>query len=283
VSAPEVPPIEAAGSSRPRCVLVCNAGSRLNLEGVARWLSSFTDLAGIVVIEESAVQTRGRVRRELKRIGAWRMLDVLAFRLFYAATLARSDAQWLQKRLDAIARRYPPLPPSLEVLRTPSPNTPEVAAFVKRLAPDFMLARCKNLLKEEIFSIPRHGTFVLHPGVCPEYRNAHGAFWALALDDIGNVGLTLLKIDRGVDTGPVYGYYSYDFDEINESHIVIMTRVVFDNFDVLRDRMLEILAGTARPIDTTGRRSAVWGQPWLTAYLRWKRQARNRRHASSLA
>jgi hypothetical protein len=279
VSLPEA----ALRAGRPRSVLVCNASSRLNFEGVARWLSSFTDLAGIVVIEEASAQTRGRIRRELKRIGPWRMLDVLAFRVFYAATLARSDARWLRARLDDIARRYPPPPATVEILRTPSPNTPEVAAFLKRLAPDFMLARCKNLLKEEIFTIPCHGTFVLHPGVCPEYRNAHGAFWALAMDDIGNVGLTLLKIDRGVDTGPVYGYYSYDFDEINESHIVIMTRVVFDNFDVLRDRILEILAGTARPIDTTGRGSAVWGQPWLTAYLRWKRQARNRRHASSLA
>src|SRR5436309_328007 len=29
-------------------------------------------------------------------------------------------------------------------------------------------------------SLPARGTFVLHTGICPEYRNAHGCFWALA-------------------------------------------------------------------------------------------------------
>jgi methionyl-tRNA formyltransferase len=125
--------------------------------------------------------------------------------------------------------------------------------------------------------VPTHGTFVLHPGVCPEYRNAHGAFWALARRDLKNVGLTLLKVDAGVDTGPVYGYYTYDFDETRESHIVVMTRLALDNLDRLRDRLLEIWRGTAERLDTAGRPSATWGQPWLTSYLKWKWDARQRR------
>ena len=36
------------------------------------------------------------------------------------------------------------------------------------------------------------------------------------------------------------------------------------------------LRGAAGRIDTTGRKSAEWGQPWLTKYLYWKRQARER-------
>ena len=71
-----------------------------------------------------------------------------------------------------------------------------------------MVARCKRILKERIFAVPRPGTYVLHPGICPEYRNAHGAFWALARRDLDKVGLTLLRIDKGVDTGPVYGYFT---------------------------------------------------------------------------
>jgi len=124
---------------------------------------------------------------------------------------------------------------------------------------------------------------VLHPGICPEYRNAHGAFWALANIDLGRVGLTLLKIDKGVDTGPVYGYYTYDVDEVRESHIVIMTRVVFENLERIQRKLLEIHAGNAEALDTSGRASAVWGQPWLTSYLRWKWNARRRQHARALA
>src|SRR5436189_25563 len=38
--------------------------------------------------------------------------------------------------------------------------------------------------------------------------------------------------------------------------------------DAIRDRLPDIAAGRARAIDTSGRRSATWGQPWLTAHLK---------------
>jgi methionyl-tRNA formyltransferase len=114
----------------------------------------------------------------------------------------------------------------------------------------------------------------MHPGICPEYRNAHGCFWALANRDLEKVGMTLLKIDKGVDTGPSFGYYTYPFDEVRESHVVIQHRVVLDNLDALRSKFQEIFDGTAIPLSTEGRPSAAWGQPWLTKYLEWKSSAK---------
>jgi methionyl-tRNA formyltransferase len=216
-----------------------------------------------------------RVKRELRRVGAIRFLDVLAFRLYYRFFRARRDSEWLRRRIEALSLRYPSVPPTTEILVTSDPNSAEVEQFLHRLAPDLTLARCKRLLRERIFSAPSLGTFVLHPGICPEYRNAHGAFWAIVNDDRDRVGLTLLKIDRGVDTGPVYGYYSYAFDARAESHIMIMNRMVLENLDAIRDRFLEIREARAVPIDTLGRRSAVWGQPWLSRHVRWMWHSRN--------
>jgi len=133
-----------------------------------------------------------------------------------------------------------------------------------------VIARCKTLLKEQVFAIPRLGTYVMHPGICPEYRNAHGCFWARANADADNVGMTLLKIDKGVDTGPVFGYFRVR-PEPGESHVVTQHRVVFDHLDAIRDRLLAIAVGAAEPIATDGRPSAAWGQPWLSAYLRMRR------------
>jgi methionyl-tRNA formyltransferase len=133
-----------------------------------------------------------------------------------------------------------------------------------------MIARCKVILKEHIFTIPRQGTFVMHPGICPEYRNAHGCFWALANRDLARVGMTLLRIDQGVDTGPIFGHYYCSYDERHESHIVIQDRMVFDNLDILRQQLEAILEGRAVPVDVSGRTSAAWGQPWLTRYVAWK-------------
>jgi formyl transferase-like protein len=257
----------------PRTVLICHADDLLNREGLARWLAATTSLAGVIVLEEPPRRLRQRVKREIKRVGLLRFLDVLAFRAYYKLFLAKRDRAWEEKTLNELCERFAPLSEFTRILHAASPNAPEVEAFLREADCDLVIARCKTLLKPSIFSIPTAGTFVMHPGICPQYRNAHGCFWALAQNDRANVGMTLLKIDKGVDTGPVYGFYRCRFDETTDSHHVIQHKVVFDNLDALRDKLLDIHAGRATPVDTRGIPSGEWGQPWLTAHLRSRRRA----------
>ena len=269
--------LDTATTLRLRTVLICHEEDPLNRDALSRWMASFTDLAGIVVIREPRARLWKRIRREIKRIGIWRFADVLAFRIYSRIMIHPKDERWTDQTLRELRQRYPEIPPSTRILVTPSPNSPETQSFLESIQPAIILARCKHLLNQRIFERAKIGTLVMHPGICPEYRNAHGCFWALANRDTGNVGMTLLKIDAGVDTGPVYGYYKCDYDEVAESHNIIQARVVFDNLDALREKFGELMAGTAVPIDTTGRKSNAWGQPWLSAYLRWKRSARAER------
>lgn len=259
-----------------KTLLICHDHAPLDQVVLARWLSSFSELTGVVVIDEPARRMWHRIRREIKRIGVVRFVDIVAFRIYYRLFLRSRDKQWESRQVQANCAKYSEIPASTPVLRTPSPNAPEVEDFIRRAGPDIVLARCKTLLKESIFSIPRTGTFVMHPGICPEYRNAHGCFWAMANGDLDRVGMTLLRIDKGVDTGPPFGYYSYPFDELRESHVVVQSRVVLENLDALRYKFLEIFRGNAVVIDTSGRKSGAWGQPWLTKYLQWKSHAKRR-------
>ena len=254
----------------PRTVLICHADDLLNREGLARWLTATTTLAAIVVLEEPPGRMKRRIRREIQRVGWLRFVDVLAFRLYYKFFLARRDREWEERTLMQICARYPAVGSSTKVLYAPSPNTAEVEDLLRQSAPDIVIARCKSLLKESVFSIATRGTFVMHPGICPQYRNAHGCFWALAQNDRKNVGMTLLKIDRGVDTGPVHGYFRCAFDEHMESHHVIQHKVVFDNLAAIQSKLLEIHRGQAQPVETQGLPSDEWGQPWLSAYWRYR-------------
>src|ERR1700674_3121345 len=232
-----------------KTLLICHDGAELDQVVLARWLNSFSNLVGIVIIQEPPGRTLRRVRREVRRIGALRFLDVLAFRIYYRIFLAGKDRRWERQELREKILLYGNNASDTAILTTPSPNSQETEIFVRKMNPDLVVARCKVLLKESVFSIPAKGTFVMHPGICPEYRNAHGCFWALANRDLNKVGMTLLRIDKGVDTGPAFGYYSYPFDEVHESHIVISHRVVIENLDALRSKLLEIFNGTAIPLN----------------------------------
>jgi hypothetical protein len=254
-----------------RTLLICHDDAELDREGLSRWLGSFSTFAGTVAIHEAGARRRRRVAREIARVGVWRFLDVLAFRVYYALGHARGDRQWERRELDRLRARFP-RPTAAPELIVSSPNSAEAQRFIADQKPDLIIARCKTLLKEQVFSIPALGTFVMHPGICPEYRNAHGCFWALARGDVRNVGMTLLQIDRGVDTGPVFGYFRVDGDLSRETHVVTQHRVVLDHLDAIRRTLLEIEAGRASAFPTSGRPSATWGQPWLTAYLRARRR-----------
>jgi hypothetical protein len=264
-----------------KTLLICHDDSALHREGLTRWLASFSQLSGILILHEGRRTIWRRAKRELRRVGSLGFADVLAFRLFYKTRLAGTDRAWEQRALETMSQTYPPVGHDTPILRANDPNSAEAEDFIRSCAPDIVLALCKTIIKPRIFSIPPHGTFVLHPGICPEYRNAHGCFWALANDDVAKVGTSLLRIDAGVDTGPVYGYYTYPYDELRESHVVIQHRTVVENLDSLREKLTAIHRGVATPIDTVGRASATWGQPRLTSYIKWKHNAKRRRPRES--
>jgi len=260
---------------RPTVVLICHEEDRLDREGLASWLASTMTLAGLLIIRDEPGRRWQAVRRELRRVGPLGLLDVFAFRVYARLRSHARDLTWKQAQLARLRTDYPTDLDTVPQITVSSPNSPEAKAFLERLRPDIAIARCKMILRRDIFEIPTAGTFVLHPGICPEYRNAHGCFWALANRDLNRVGATLLRVDAGIDTGPVYLHTTCDFDELVDSHAVIQYRAVLDNLEAI-GRTLTALAtgGPVSPVNTAGRRSAVWGQPRLTAYLRWKRAAR---------
>jgi methionyl-tRNA formyltransferase len=240
-------------------------------------------LAGLLIIRDEPQQLWRAARREFRRVGALKFLDVAAFRIYSRLMHSARENAWKRSQLAHLRAAFPAALDHVPRLVVSNPNSADARAFVRGIAPDLAVARCKVLLTREIFEVPRVGTYVLHPGICPEYRNAHGCFWALANRDLGRVGMTLLRVDEGIDTGPVYLQAACEFDEVRESHIVIQYRAVYDNLDAI-GRTLRAL-GRGEPIQrisTEGRRSAVWGQPGLTDYIRWKRAAREARRRAAV-
>jgi hypothetical protein len=263
--------------------LICHEQDRLDTEGLASWLASSLRLAGLIIIRDPRSRQWRAARREIRRVGWLRFLDVVAFRLYARLRLASGEREWKEAEIARLRQRYPADLTAVPRLIVSTPNSDEARAFLADVRPDLMIARCKIILKQAIFEIPRVGTFVLHPGICPEYRNAHGCFWALARRDLARVGMTLLRVDPGIDTGPIFLHGTCDFDEVDESHAVIQYRAVTQNLDPIAGVLTALARGEhVPPISIEGRESAVWGQPQLTAYLHWKSEARRKRHATRI-
>lgn len=257
-----------------KTVLMCHKGSRFEREVIEPWLASISDLVGVVVIRNKRERKIARIRREFRRSGLLGLADVVAFRLYYRTRLADQEGEKIDDLIESAGNEYSPISDDVPRITVDDPNDEPTKAFLREHEPDAAIARIKLLLDADVFSIPTAGTYVIHPGICPEYRNAHGCFWALANGEPEKVGYTFLCIDEGVDTGPIYAQGGTEFDPVEDGHLYIQYKVVADNLNDIASALDGVVSGDREPLDVSGRESDVWGQPQLTDHLQWKRRAK---------
>ncbi len=93
----------------------------------------------------------------------------------------------------------------IPVLRPRRPSEPEFLQTLRELAPDCCpVVAYGALVPPAALEIPRHGWVNLHFSLLPAWRGAAPVQRALmAGDDV--TGATTFQLERGMDTGPVYG------------------------------------------------------------------------------
>jgi methionyl-tRNA formyltransferase len=75
--------------------------------------------------------------------------------------------------------------------------------WVKKSNPDIIVVySMSQLLKKNIFTIPKYGSINLHPSYLPEYRGPNPGFWTYYNVDL-NPGVTVHYIDTCEDTGDI--------------------------------------------------------------------------------
>ena len=84
-----------------------------------------------------------------------------------------------------------------------SVNSKIFQAFAIKQKPDlFILGGFPQILKKNIFQIPKYGTINLHAGKLPNYKGGSPLNWAI-INGEKNFETTIIKIDEGIDTGQV--------------------------------------------------------------------------------
>jgi methionyl-tRNA formyltransferase len=76
-------------------------------------------------------------------------------------------------------------------------------AELRALQPDLIVVVAYGqILPPAILNVPRHGCLNVHTSLLPKYRGAAPIQWAIANGDT-ETGITLMKMDAGLDTGPI--------------------------------------------------------------------------------
>lgn len=100
--------------------------------------------------------------------------------------------------VEALAKAH-----AIPVITPDDPNTPEIVAKLKRLAPDFLFSfYYRHMLGPEVLAIPRSGAFNLHGSLLPKYRGRVPVNWAIIKGE-KETGVTLHEMVEKPDAGRI--------------------------------------------------------------------------------
>ena len=106
-----------------------------------------------------------------------------------------------------VARRAREL--GLPLLQPQRLRAPDSVAAIAELHPDLgVLADYGQIVPRAILEIPAHGILNVHPSVLPRHRGATPIPATIASGD-GMAGVTLIRMDEGLDTGPILAQESW--------------------------------------------------------------------------
>lgn len=88
------------------------------------------------------------------------------------------------------------------VKRIASHNTAECIALLEEFDPDVVVVYGTLIIGRKVIESSRR-IVNLHTGLSPTYRGSDTIFWPLHNADPGNVGVTVHRLDPGVDSGPI--------------------------------------------------------------------------------
>jgi folate-dependent phosphoribosylglycinamide formyltransferase PurN len=218
------------------------------------------------VIRETKIERSSFIRKRLRKLG-WRILLGQILFVKCVVPLLRRGAR---KRRSEILQQHgmnEDLLPIGQVTDVRSVNDIEVSALLKRLAPKVVVVNGTRILNEELLQSTDAFFLNIHVGITPLYRGVHGGYWALVSGDQEHCGVTIHKIDKGIDTGAII-----------EQTIIVPTKA--DNFSTypllqiaaaipfLKQVIRDAIDGNLKTRPAPDGKSRLWTHPTISQYLK---------------
>ena len=152
------------------------------------------------------------------------------------------------------------------LVEVPHINHPDVVALADRLQPDVIAVFGTSLIRGPLLDRGRLGIFNLHGGLSPQYRGADCTFWALYNGEPDQVGCTLHRIDRGIDTGNLIAHVRPEVGD-GDDELVLFWRAVRDGADVYAELLERLDRG-----DAVGQPQQQKGRLYLVKHRGWREE-----------
>lgn len=154
------------------------------------------------VILEQSVNRKEFFKKRIKRLGLIQVVGQILFRILCVPFL-KIEAKKRIEMIEQIEGKGDKEIPEKVKKRVASVNDLETIAFLKKRQPDVIIVSGTRIISEQVLQCTQAKFINIHSGITPQYRGAHGGYWALFNKDSIHCGVTLHYLDKGIDTGNV--------------------------------------------------------------------------------
>jgi folate-dependent phosphoribosylglycinamide formyltransferase PurN len=216
------------------------------------------------IILEQPVARKQFLKKRIKKLGAWTVLGQILFQFSVVPFLNFFSSTRKREILDSYNLDDSPLPKN-KIVHINSVNSPECNSLIKKINPELILVNGTRIISKEVLESAKVKFLNIHAGITPKYRNVHGGYWAIVNNDLGNCGVTVHLVDKGIDTGNIIyqqvipvsekdNFVTYPLLQIAEGIIILKKALadIFENKLSLKSNNLE---------------SRLWYHPTIWQYM----------------
>lgn len=128
-----------------------------------------------------------------------------------------------------------------------SANEEEIAKALDKSLPDIVITIAfGQLIKEHVLKIPKHGWINIHFSILPKWRGAAPVQHSI-LNGEKSTGISIFKLDKGMDTGPIYLSRKYPLND-NETTYEVLNRLSIEGSKMTLT-VLEMIQNRKQPQD----------------------------------
>ena len=129
-----------------------------------------------------------------------------------------------------------------EKIQTYKPSThDEIRLIIEKDKPDLVITIAYGqLIPELLLDLPKHGWINVHFSTLPKWRGAAPVQWAILNGDKES-GISIFKLERGMDTGPIYLMQSIQIEsserseELLERFSILGSSLTLDSLTLISD------------------------------------------------
>jgi methionyl-tRNA formyltransferase len=207
-------------------------------------------------------------KRRFRRLGFFRVSSQIAFSFLVVPFLSWSG----KKRIEELKKKYGfddrPIP-NEKIVRFDTVNDQACIDLLKKTDPDLILVSGTRIISKKVLQSCKAPFINMHAGITPQYRGVHGGYWAVANDDLENFGVTIHRVDAGIDTGEVLYQQKMDVSP-RDNYTTYPYLQLGEGLPLMKKAVEDFFSAGLKPVDISKDKTALWYHPTLWQYFFYK-------------